>query len=170
MTFDCNEDDEFDRPPPPRAIPRNCGQLLGSLDELLPFLYIAQYGASQKDLRAQRTDAAPGLFAVAACTGGDRPGLVPRVGLVLPVGLCRDEKLRAALLDIASLITDAGQARVSYQCRAVLDRRVIPDRSCEGLLAVKAHGASPLPNPSPYPRSRPGYPAAKPAQNFCLCR
>ena len=146
MTFECNKDDELDLPPPPRVIPRNCGQLLGRLDELLPFLYIARYGASQKDLRAQRTDVAPSLFAVAACTGGDRPGLAPRVGLVLPVGLCRDEKLRAALLDIASLVTDPGQARVSDQRRAVQDKLnaafasdlVIADReTLDGFFALK---------------------------------
>ena len=31
---------------PSREIVRNCGQLLGRLDYLLPCLYIAQYGAS----------------------------------------------------------------------------------------------------------------------------
>lgn len=94
-----DEDEESVRPRP-RVIPRNCGQLLGQLDELLPFLYIAQYGALDRDLRERETDAAPGLFAVGARTGVDRPGVAPRVGLILPLGRCRDETARAALRDL----------------------------------------------------------------------
>lgn len=41
---------------PSREIVRNCGQLLGRLDDLLPCLYIAQYGASDSDLRERETD------------------------------------------------------------------------------------------------------------------
>ena len=37
-----------------RDISRNCGQLLGSLEELLPCLYIAHYGASAQELRERR--------------------------------------------------------------------------------------------------------------------
>lgn len=90
--------------PKGREIPRNCGQLLGRLDELLPFLYVAQYGAPGRALRAQRTVSHPGLFAVGEQTQGDRPGIAPRVGLILPLRLCRNEKTRAALLEIAPLI------------------------------------------------------------------
>ena len=61
LVWSKNEEPERPRP---RAISRNCGQLLGQLDELLPFLYIAQYGASFTDLHGRRTEAAPGLFAV----------------------------------------------------------------------------------------------------------
>jgi hypothetical protein len=39
----------------PREMARNCGQLLGRLDELLPCLYVAQYGASGRDLRERET-------------------------------------------------------------------------------------------------------------------
>lgn len=78
--------------PRSREIARNCGQLLGRLDQLLPCLYIAQYGASARELRERVTEAAPGLFAVGARTGGDRPGVAPRVGLILPLSLCRDEE------------------------------------------------------------------------------
>lgn len=61
---------------PSREIVRNCGQLLGHPDELLPYLYIAQYGAPGHDLRARKTEAASGLFAVGARTSsGDRPGV-----------------------------------------------------------------------------------------------
>ena len=70
--------------PEGREIPRNCGQLLGRLDEVLPCLYIAQYGASGRDLRERETEAAPGLFAVGKQTGGERPGVAPRIGLILP--------------------------------------------------------------------------------------
>ncbi len=88
----------------PREIARNCGQLTGRLDDLLPCLYIAQYGASGRDLRERETETAPGLFAVGAHTGGDRPGIAPHVGLILPLRLCRDEKARAALGEIPALI------------------------------------------------------------------
>jgi|GEM_PF-3624920 len=53
----------------PREITRNCGPLLGRLDELLPRLYVAQYGASLRDLREWVTQTAPGLFAVGERTG-----------------------------------------------------------------------------------------------------
>lgn len=101
-----------------REIARNCGQLLGRLDDLLPCLYIAQYGASGRDLRERETEAAPGLFAVGARTGGDRPGVAPRVGLILPLRLCRDEKARAALQEIPALI-DGQQTSMSDRRRAV---------------------------------------------------
>ena len=87
----------------PREIPRNCGQLLGRLDGLLPCLYIAQCGASSRDLRARFTEATPGLFTVGERTGGDRSGVVPHVGLLLPLSLCRDARARAALGDIPAL-------------------------------------------------------------------
>jgi len=103
----------------PRAISRNCGQLLGHLDELLPFLYIAQYGASFTDLHGRRTEVAPGLFAVGARTGGDRPGIAPRVGLLLPVGLCRDERARAALQELPAVLGASGYGRLSDRRRAV---------------------------------------------------
>ena len=103
----------------PREISRNCGQLLGQIDALLPFLYIAQYGASYTDLRERRTEAAPGLFAVGARTGGDRPGIAPRVGLILPLGLCHDVQARAALQEIPAVLGDRRQARLSDRRRAV---------------------------------------------------
>lgn len=102
----------------PREIPRNCGQLLGRLDGLLPCLYIAQCGASSRDLRARFTEATPGLFTVGERTGGDRSGVVPHVGLLLPLSLCRDARARAALGDIPALI-DNPQSSMSERRRAV---------------------------------------------------
>lgn len=87
-----------------RDIPRNCGQLLGNLQELLPCLYIAQYGASEQELRERETPDAPGLFAVGERTGGDHPGVATRVGLILPLRLCRDENARRVLEEIPALI------------------------------------------------------------------
>lgn len=101
-----------------REIPRNCGQLLGRLDGLLPCLYIAQCGASSRDLRARFTEATPGLFTVGERTGGDRSGVVPHVGLLLPLSLCRDARARAALGDIPALI-DNLQSAMSERRRAV---------------------------------------------------
>ena len=87
-----------------RDIPRNCGQLLGNLQELLPCLYIAHCGASARELRERETPDAPGLFAVGARTGGDHPGIATRVGLILPLHLCRNEKARGVLEEIPALI------------------------------------------------------------------
>lgn len=64
--------------PEGREIPRK----LRPLDEVLPCLYIAQYGVSGRDLRERETEAAPGLFAVGKQTGGERPGVAPRIGLI----------------------------------------------------------------------------------------
>lgn len=145
MTLAWSKSDEPGRLPA-REIPRNCGQLLGHLDELLPFLYIAQYGASGRDLRARMMDAVPGLFAVGARTGGDRPGIAPRVGLILPSRLCRDEKARAALQEIPVLIGDQEHLTPSDKRRAVQaklheafggDLMIADKESLDGFFAFK---------------------------------
>lgn len=118
MTLAWSKSDEPGRFPA-REIPRNCGQLLGRLDALLPFLYIAQYGASGRDLRARMTNIVPGLFAVGARTNGDRPGIAPHIGLILPLRLCRDEKARKALQEIPVLIGDQEHPTLSDKRRAV---------------------------------------------------
>jgi hypothetical protein len=102
-----------------RVLARNAGQLFGRLDEILPFIYIAQYGASDRDLRERRTAESAGLFAIGAQTGGDRPGVAPRVGLVLPINLCRDEKVRATLLEIPVLIDGTKNTTMSERRRTV---------------------------------------------------
>ena len=104
---------------PSREISRNVGQLLGRLDEIMPFIYIAQYGASDRELRERTTNEAAGLFAIGAQTGGDRPGVAPRVGLVLPINLCRDEKVRSTLLEIPALIDGTKNTTMSDRRRAV---------------------------------------------------
>ena len=131
---------------PDREISRNAGQLLGRLDEILPFIYIAQYGASNRELRERTTDEATGLFAIAKQTGGDHPGVAPRVGLVLPINLCRDEKVRTTLLEIPALIDRTINTTMSDRRRAVqakLDdafggELMIEDReSLDGFFALK---------------------------------
>lgn len=102
-----------------REISRNVGQLLGRLDEILPFVYIAQYGASDRELRERTTDEAAGLFAIGKQTGGDRPGIAPRVGLILPIAMCRDDKARTALLEIPALIDVTKNPSMSDRRRAV---------------------------------------------------
>ncbi len=102
-----------------REIFRNTGQLLGRLDDMLPFIYIAQYGASNRDLRERMTEEAAGLFAVGKQTGGDRPGIAPRAGLILPIAMCRDDKARTALLEIPALIDVTKNSSVSDRRRAV---------------------------------------------------
>lgn len=111
-----------DKPRRDRGVLRNCGQPLGQLDELLPFLYIAQYGASGRDLRARETVSHPGLFAVGERTGGDRPGVAPRVGLILPLSLCRNERTRAALLAIPALISGQGNMALPERRRLLQAR------------------------------------------------
>ena len=71
-----------------------------------------------RDLRARFTEETPGLFTVGARTGGDRPGVVPHVGLLLPLSLCSDARARAALGDIPALI-DNPQSAMSERRRAV---------------------------------------------------
>lgn len=141
LAWSVSEEQQF----PSREIVRNCGPLLGRLDELLPCLYIAQYGASSQDLRARITDAAPGLFAVGARTGGDRPGVAPRVGLLLPLSRCRDAKARASLLEIPALIDGAVTTTMSEKRRAVQDRLnaafggdlvIADDESLDGFFAL----------------------------------
>lgn len=136
--------------PQARDIKRNCGQLLGRLDELLPCLYIAQYGASGRAMRERTADAAAGLFAVGAHTGGDRPGIAPHVGLLLPLSLCRDEKARAALLAIPALIDGTRSATMSEERRAVQakldeafrgDLKIVDKEGLDGFFALEP-GAS----------------------------
>jgi hypothetical protein len=114
-----SKNDKPEGPQQDREISRNAGQLFGRLNEVLPFIYIAQYGASDRDLRERATDEAAGLFAIGKQTGGDRPGIAPRVGLVLPINLCRDEKLRTLLLEIPALIDDTKNTTMSDRRRAV---------------------------------------------------
>ncbi|MFO1262689.1 MAG: hypothetical protein U1E84_05005 [Rhodoferax sp.] len=116
-----------------REIKRNCGQLLGRLDDLLPCLYIAQYGAPGRAMRERLADDGAGLFAVGARSGGDRPGIAPRDGLLLPLTLCRDENARAALLEIAKLIDGTTNATMSDRRRAVQAKL---DQAFEGDLQI----------------------------------
>jgi hypothetical protein len=144
MTLVWSKSDE-PKHPQARDIKRNCGQLLGRLDALLPCLYIAQYGASMRAMRERIADAAAGLFAVGKRTGGDRPGVASRVGLLLPLSLCRDEKARASLLEIPALIDSATSATMSGKRRAVQarldeafggDLRVADKESLDGFFAL----------------------------------
>ena len=102
--------------PRDREIRRNCGQLLGGLDELLPCFYLAGV-MSEGGTSGQKTDAEQGLFAV----GGnvDCSGDVPHLGLLLPVNLCRDERIRAAFLKIPPLVVEAANASYEDQRRLV---------------------------------------------------
>lgn len=117
MTLIWSKTDE-PKHPRRREIPRNCGQLLGNLGALLPCLYIAQCGASAHDLRERTTEVAPGLFAIGARTGGERPGVALRIGLILPLRLCRNEKARMALEQIPALIDGQRQTTQSEKRRA----------------------------------------------------
>lgn len=128
-----------------RDIPRTCGQLLGNLDDLLPCLYIADYGASARALRERETDYTPGLFAVGKCTGGEHTGVATHDGLILPLRLCRNEKAREELEKIPSLIdnqltTISERRRLVQAClnEAFGGDMLIADNEClDGFFALK---------------------------------
>ncbi|MDR2128616.1 MAG: hypothetical protein LBP52_06075 [Burkholderiaceae bacterium] len=101
-----------------REVARNHGQLLGRFDALLPCLYIERHGVLDYDSRELEADAVAGLFAIDARADEDRP---LRVGLILPLRLCRDEKARAALEGIPALIGNS-QTTMSDRRRAVQAR------------------------------------------------
>ena len=92
MKLAWSNSDETD-PRQARETVRNCGQMLGRLDEVLAFLYVAQHGASASAMRERTTQAAAGLFAVGERAGGDRPGIAPRLGLMLSLRLWKDRVL-----------------------------------------------------------------------------
>lgn len=106
MKLAWSQNEEQPQPPQARDIIRSCGQLLGRLDVLLPCLYIAQYGATVRDLCERTSASATGLFAVGERTGGQHPGVDLRTGLLLPVHLCQDAQMRSALLTIPAIIHD----------------------------------------------------------------
>jgi len=87
MRLGWSKNDKSECPQQDYDISHNDGQLLGRLDEILPFIYIAQYGASNRDMREQMTEEAAGTFAVGKQTGDNRPSVAPRVGLILPIAM-----------------------------------------------------------------------------------
>ena len=93
----------------------NCGQLLGQLDELMPFIYIANCGAYDRDMRMRQSDVVQGIFAVGQRTvmRDNEPGVSPRLGLLLPVNRCHDERARAALLKIFVFINSDSAINIS---------------------------------------------------------
>ena len=123
MKLAWSKTEEQEQPPQARDIIRSCGQLLGRLDALLPCLYIAQHGATMRDLCERTSASATGLFAVGERTGGERPGVAPRTGLLLPVHLCKDAQIRAALLKIPAIIHDTSTTVAQRRCmvQAALD-------------------------------------------------
>ena len=80
-----------------RQTRRTFGCLQGRADALLPCIYLADYGVSRRSFRDCASGVRAGLFALGALTGGDRPGVASRVGLLLPLKYCRDEAVRQAL-------------------------------------------------------------------------
>lgn len=100
----------------------NCGHLQGSLAELLPCIYVAQYAVPAGGMHKKWSSESAGLFAVGARTGGDRPGVAPHFGLLLPLKLCRDESLRTALMEITALLNGITSSTMSERRRAVQDK------------------------------------------------
>ncbi len=104
--------------PSPRDCPilRNNGPLLGRLNELLPFLYIAQYGTTACHRRARWSSAAQGLFAVGDATGS---GVAARLGLILPLRLCRNDAAAMALTDVSAQLDNPREATLAERRREV---------------------------------------------------
>ena len=107
-----NTNEDEPNTPLEREIRRNCGRLLGGLDDLLPCIYLAGI-VSDGEKSGRQADAEEDFFAV-----GD---VVPSLGLLLPVNLCRHERTRAVLLNIPSLIADAANASGADKLRLVDD-------------------------------------------------
>jgi hypothetical protein len=87
-----------------RQIRRTFGCLQGRTEALLPCIYLAEYGLSGRSFRGCASGIRAGLFALGALTGGDRPGVASRVGLLLPLQYCRDETVRRALEAIPAAV------------------------------------------------------------------
>lgn len=100
-----------------RKTTRNRGQLFGRLDGLLPFLYLAKLGARWSELHGVKSDSRPGLFVVGEHDGEARPGVVVRVGLILPVSSCRNPTTRSTLTALPGLINGLGHLPLSEQRR-----------------------------------------------------
>jgi len=145
MTLILSSKSDEPKHPQAREIKRNCGQILGRLDELLPCLYIAQYSASKRAMRKRTTDTAGGLFAVGEHIDGNHPHIVQRLGLILPLNMCRDERMRAALLEIPALLDSAASTTMSDRRRMVQARldqafggglRIADKESLDGFFAL----------------------------------
>lgn len=126
MSLIWSKDDNSKRPHP-RDLVRNCGQLLGRLDDVFPCIYLAHFGVRGRDMRRRLIEEnSHGLFSVGEqLKNGNRPGVAPRNGLLLPVRLCRNEQARTALEAIAKLVGDGKTGTMASRRRdvqALLDK------------------------------------------------
>jgi hypothetical protein len=87
-----------------QQIRQTFGCIQGRADALLPCIYLADYGVSGRSFRDCASGVRAGVFALGALTGGDRPGVASRVGLLLPLQYCRDETVRRALEAIPAAV------------------------------------------------------------------
>lgn len=106
-----------------RQTRRTFGCLQGRADALLPCIYLADYGLSGRSFRDCASGVRAGLFALGALTGGDRPGVASRVGLLLPLKYCCDEAVRQALEAIpAAVRSSAGLSERRVAVQQLLDQ------------------------------------------------
>jgi len=139
MTLLLSSKSDEPKHPQAREIKCNYGQILGQLDEMIPFLSIAEYGASLRDMwRGRMTEATAGMFVIGT-------SFMSRVGLILPLSLCRDEKARTALLEISTLIDGTRKTTMSDRRRMVQarldeafgsDLRIADKESLDGFFAL----------------------------------
>jgi hypothetical protein len=122
---------------------RNCGQIHGGLDELRPYFLIARPGASRREVKARMSDKAQGIFVLNILAG---TGVCPQIGLLLPVGRCKNPEIRATLEKLCALLStstalDAPIRRTAAQ--ALLDEelggalRIKPKATLDGYLSLE---------------------------------
>ena len=89
---------------PENALRCHRGQLLGNKEALLlPCFYLARRSASRRELERRKSKSKSGFFSLGNCVGRCAAA---QIGLVFPLALCKDEKIRAALVDISAIVQD----------------------------------------------------------------
>lgn len=133
--------------PKSRKTIRNCGAILGRLDEMVPFLFLAQLGRGTAQAKRRRTESHSGLFVLGRATGGSHPGVALNDGLILPLSLCHDNDARNALLDVLPLLGRGSVAKVADRRRKIQeilnaafqdDLRIFARKPLSGFLELAA--------------------------------
>lgn len=101
--------------PTERTMMRSGGQLLGSLEELLPCFYLARPIQPGTDLKQALARNKPGHF-VFGVHGEYYRHL--HIGTIFPIALCRDAGIRSALEEVAAIL-QSGQSTMAQRRRAV---------------------------------------------------
>ena len=93
---------------------RNTGEIKGSLSKLEPFLLLARAGVSYAARRRRISERGKGRFIISQTVD---KGSAPKQGLILPVSRCRNEAIRAALINLRDYLVSAYQYHRTTQVR-----------------------------------------------------